>query len=134
MALNAKLELRQSQSLVMTPQLQQAIKLLQFSHVELASFIEQELEKNPLLSRDERDDTSLLDPAVPTEPPAEPDAEASQAPLAAEETQELSLGTGAEDFAHTGEIDADLDSLYPEAGAASANDFIDSGLAAPASG
>ena len=130
MALNAKLELRQSQSLVMTPQLQQAIKLLQFSHVELASFIEQELEKNPLLSRDERDDTSLLDPAVPTDPPAEPDAEASQAPLAAEETPELSLGTGAEDFAHTGEIDADLDSLYPEAGAASANDFIDSGLAA----
>jgi RNA polymerase sigma-54 factor len=34
----------------MTPQLQQAIKLLQFSHLELAAFIQQELEKNPLLS------------------------------------------------------------------------------------
>ena len=38
------------QTLAMTPQLQQAIKLLQFSHLELAAFIQQELEKNPLLS------------------------------------------------------------------------------------
>ena len=42
-------ELRQSQSLVMTPQLQQAIKLLQLSHLELAEYVDQELEKNPLL-------------------------------------------------------------------------------------
>jgi len=44
-----RLELRQGQSLVMTPQLQQAIKLLQLSNVELAEFCESELEKNPLL-------------------------------------------------------------------------------------
>ena len=44
-----RLELRQSQTLVMTPQLQQAIKLLQFSHGELREFIESELEQNPLL-------------------------------------------------------------------------------------
>ena len=49
MALSAKLELRQSQSLVMTPQLQQAIKLLQLSNLELSEFVEKELEKNPLL-------------------------------------------------------------------------------------
>ncbi len=42
-------ELRQGQTLVMTPQLQQAIKLLQFSHGELMDYIETELEKNPLL-------------------------------------------------------------------------------------
>ena len=53
MALSPRLELRQGQALVMTPQLQQAIKLLQFSAVELAEFVEAELEKNPLLERTE---------------------------------------------------------------------------------
>jgi len=53
MALNVRLDLRQSQSLVMTPQLQQAIKLLQMSNLELSSFVEEELERNPLLQRDE---------------------------------------------------------------------------------
>lgn len=54
MALSAKLELRQSQSLVITPQLQQAIKLLQLSNLELEAYVERELEQNPLLERDER--------------------------------------------------------------------------------
>ena len=54
MAVTQRLELRQSQSLVMTPQLQQAIKLLQLSNMELAAYVEQELERNPLLERDER--------------------------------------------------------------------------------
>ncbi|KGF68201.1 RNA polymerase sigma54 factor [Hoeflea sp. BAL378] len=49
MALSAGLQLRQSQSLVMTPQLMQSIRLLQFSHIELTRFIEQEVERNPLL-------------------------------------------------------------------------------------
>ncbi len=49
MALSHRLELRQSQSLVMTPQLQQAIKLLQLSNLELNEFVEGELERNPLL-------------------------------------------------------------------------------------
>ena len=48
-----RLEMRQGQSLVMTPQLQQAIKLLQLSNVELAEYCESELEKNPLLERDD---------------------------------------------------------------------------------
>ncbi len=51
MALSAKMLLRQGQSLVMTPQLLQAIKLLQYSSVELAAFVEEELERNPLLER-----------------------------------------------------------------------------------
>src|ERR1700756_1753554 len=55
MALSQRLDLRQTQALVMTPQLQQAIKLLQMSNVELTSFIEQEIEQNPLLERDESD-------------------------------------------------------------------------------
>ena len=53
MVLAQRLEFRQSQSLVMTPQLQQAIKLLQLSNIELAEFVENELEQNPLLERDE---------------------------------------------------------------------------------
>lgn len=53
MAIGPRLELRQTQSLVMTPQLRQAIKLLQFSNMEVAAFIEEELERNPLLERDE---------------------------------------------------------------------------------
>lgn len=53
MALAPKLEFRQSQQLVMTPQLQQAIKLLQLSNLELAEFVEQQLEENPFLERNE---------------------------------------------------------------------------------
>src|SRR5215510_3763076 len=53
MALVQKLELRQGQQLVMTPQLQQAIRLLQLSNVELCSVVEAEVERNPLLERDE---------------------------------------------------------------------------------
>lgn len=55
MALVPRLDLRQVQSLVMTPQLQQAIKLLQMSSLELAQFVEQELERNPLLEREDID-------------------------------------------------------------------------------
>jgi RNA polymerase sigma-54 factor len=47
--------MRQGQSLVMTPQLQQAIKLLQLSNIELSAFVEEELERNPLLERDDRE-------------------------------------------------------------------------------
>ncbi len=54
MALSQRLELRQGQSLVMTPQLQQAIKLLPMSNIELQTFVDAELERNPLLERDER--------------------------------------------------------------------------------
>ena len=54
MALTPRLDLRQVQTLVMTPQLQQAIKLLQLSNLELAEFVEQELEQNPLLQREDQ--------------------------------------------------------------------------------
>jgi len=50
-----RLEVRQGQGLVITPQLQQAIKLLQLSNLELEAFVEAELERNPLLSRAEND-------------------------------------------------------------------------------
>jgi len=53
MALSQRLDLRQTQSLVMTPQLQQAIKLLQLSNMELSDYIDREIEQNPLLERDD---------------------------------------------------------------------------------
>ena len=54
-----RLDMRQGQSLAMTPQLQQAIKLLQLSNIELAEFVAEEIERNPLLERG--------DNAAPTE-------------------------------------------------------------------
>jgi RNA polymerase sigma-54 factor len=69
MALGPRLELRQTQTLVMTPQLRQAIKLLQYSNIEVASFIEEELERNPLLERDERADLPDTERAAPDQLP-----------------------------------------------------------------
>ena len=59
MALAHRLQLRQGQSLVMTPQLQQAIKLLQLSNVELQEYVETEIERNPLLTRAEGEGPAL---------------------------------------------------------------------------
>ena len=53
MALNLKLQMRLSQQLIMTPQLQQAIKLLQLSRTELEELIEQALIENPVLEEGE---------------------------------------------------------------------------------
>jgi RNA polymerase sigma-54 factor len=75
MALSAKLALRQSQNLVLTPQLLQAIKLLQMPNLELTQFIENELAANPLLERaEERDEASSEGPEATgfAEAPAEP--------------------------------------------------------------
>jgi RNA polymerase sigma-54 factor len=67
MALSTRLMLRQGQSLVMTPQLLQAIKLLQYSNMELSAYVEQELERNPLLERTE--ETGDHEPAsAPADP------------------------------------------------------------------
>ena len=53
MGFSQRLELRQSQALVMTPQLQQAIKMLQLSNLELTDFVDAEIQQNPLLERRE---------------------------------------------------------------------------------
>jgi len=70
-ALSPRLELRQGQGLVITPQLQQAIKLLQLSSVELETYVEGELERNPLLQRDELDSDGETDGPAATEPQVE---------------------------------------------------------------
>jgi RNA polymerase sigma-54 factor len=69
----------------MTPQLQQAIKLLQFSHLELAAFIQQELEKNPLLQETQADDGPTIDEGPVLDTPVDTaDALAAAAPALAE--------------------------------------------------
>jgi RNA polymerase sigma-54 factor len=61
MSISAKLMMRQGQTLVMTPQLLQAIKLLQFSNMELSAFLHEELERNPLLETQDGDDAPARD-------------------------------------------------------------------------
>ncbi|MET0238795.1 MAG: RNA polymerase factor sigma-54 [Sphingobium sp.] len=73
MAIGPRLDLRQSQSLVMTPQLQQAIKLLALSNLELESFVGEELESNPLLEIAARDDGGPADPPAPDTPAPDSD-------------------------------------------------------------
>jgi RNA polymerase sigma-54 factor len=74
LALGARLELRQGQGLVITPQLQQAIKLLQLSNVELEAYVEGELERNPLLAREDPEPEG----EAHAEAPAAADAEAPE--------------------------------------------------------
>ena len=99
MALTQRLELKQGQSLVMTPQLQQAIKLLQLSNLELGEYVEGELERNPLLERDEAE-------------PASPEA-ASDSGEAPGETS-LSETLAREDFGTAADLDAGSDDLYTD--------------------
>jgi RNA polymerase sigma-54 factor len=99
MALAQRLEMRQGQSLVMTPQLQQAIKLLQLSNLELAAYVEQELEKNPLLERDEREQTPV---------------EERNADIIAPENEALDAGLTREDFSKSQDMDAGHEDLHGE--------------------
>ena len=59
MQFNQRLNIKHSQSIVMTPELRQAIKLLQFSNLELSNYIEEEIEKNPFLERKNNNDISM---------------------------------------------------------------------------
>src|SRR5580693_7321307 len=93
-----RLEIRQGQSLVMTPQLQQAIKLLQLSNIELAEYCEQELERNPILDRDDS-------------APASAEGEAVREIVTANERADEALSR--EDFSKTADMDqAARDNMY----------------------
>jgi RNA polymerase sigma-54 factor len=81
MALGPRLDLRQSQSLVMTPQLQQAIRLLALSNLEIEGFIAEELEKNPLLDSGGGDDEAHAEAAEPEVQLRDSEEPAGEAPL-----------------------------------------------------
>ena len=100
MALSQRLELKQGQSLVMTPQLQQAIKLLQLSNLELGEYVEGELERNPLLERDEAE-------------PGPSDGEASDGGDALGDAP-LSETLAREDFSTAADLDAGSDDMYTD--------------------
>jgi len=65
MALSPRLEVRQSQSLTLTPQLMQSIRLLQLNHLELNAFVDAELLRNPLLEREDGTDVAEATEPVP---------------------------------------------------------------------
>lgn len=105
MALGPRLDLRQAQTLVMTPQLRQAIQLLQFTNTEVNQFIEDELLKNPLIERaePEPDPIHAAGPetvaAAPPDPPdgrAEAEAAAPETPLDADFSNVYDFGTAAD--------------------------------------
>ncbi len=79
MVLAPRLDLRQAQTLVMTPQLQQAIKLLQLSNLELTAYVEQELERNPLLEREDGEADARISDAESQN--ASPERERTEEPL-----------------------------------------------------
>lgn len=109
MALSASLQLRQSQSLVMTPQLMQSIRLLQFSHAELTHFIEQEVERNPLLEfmGTEAAPRSVEGPSSGASALAD-GADAFQAPMPGERTVSQASQT------LTREIDQRYENVFPD--------------------
>lgn len=61
MALTTRLNLRQSQTMTMTPQLLQSIKLLQLTQLELEQFVDQQVESNPLIERVSAADENFSD-------------------------------------------------------------------------
>src|SRR5204862_1167379 len=94
MAMEARLSLRQSQRVVMTPLLQQAIQLLQLSTLELQEVVQKELLENPLLEEVQPETSDAPDGQasadVPTAPPAEPlSSEAAPAPTSERQTDDL---------------------------------------------
>ena len=108
MALSARLEMRQGQQLVMTPQLQQAIRLLQLSNLELSAFVEQEVERNPLLERDENGDLPAPR-TIDTEADSTPDG--SIAAVGEYDTLDLSKP----DSDASSALDTAHENLYPDA-------------------
>jgi RNA polymerase sigma-54 factor len=98
MALGQKLQLRQSQSLVMTPQLLQSIRLLQLPYAELERFVEEEIERNPLLERSEIGDDAVTPERNEETPQATGPTEADWCSNALGDSDEISerLGTSLE--------------------------------------
>lgn len=138
MSLAPRLDLRQSQQLVMTPQLQQAIRLLALSNLEIEGFIAEEIEKNPLLDTGDRDDSEPVRDTDPGDGAADGDAfdfdgpapsDASELIERGDATGETSLDVdfGAETFHHDSAADSPggLDGSLGMGGTVSGSGFED---------
>ena len=120
MSLAPKLEFRQTQSLVMTPQLMQAIKLLQLSNLDLVAFVETELERNPLLEREE-------EPPAPPSPDQEREAADSAGDDAdgagdREPPEPAGMDAATSGPERTADVDVSLSELFPDDSGAGAID------------
>jgi RNA polymerase sigma-54 factor len=113
MALSQRLELRQSQALVMTPQLMQAIKLLQLSNLDLAAYVDNELERNPLLEQAAESEAESRRAADRGEPAPEPTPDWPERPV------DVAAGV-ADDGRDPGESEGGADDAGPGQQAAAA--------------
>jgi RNA polymerase sigma-54 factor len=114
MSLAPRLDLRQSQSLVMTPQLQQAIRLLALSNLEVEGFIAEEIEKNPLLESSAPEEDGPVAERDAPEPARDEPASADELLMGGAGAGEASLDVDftAETFHH----DSASDSQYEGSG------------------
>jgi len=108
MAIAPRLEFRQAQSLIMTPQLQQAIKLLQLTSMDLMAYVDQELERNPLLESADADG----DRASATEPTPEPAPESRDSAEALADDGDIAN--------RANDADADFENVWENDGEAAA--------------
>ncbi len=121
--LRQKLDIRQSQALVMTPQLQQAIRLLQMSNLELLAYVEQQLEENPLLVRAEEsaeEGVAAAEDAASAESSARTVEEASSADAETDAANDLAAMSE-----RLAELDVASDDLFADA---TPTDLAGSGL------
>lgn len=134
MALGPRLDLRQKQSLVMTPQLQQAIKLLQMSNIELMDYVTDELDRNPVLERGDDANSDSHDAAGQAEDWREDtfddkfDGAASQTASDAD-VAVLSEAAHLPDT-HDAPLDTDFENVYTGDSGSDALPVTDTGLAA----
>jgi len=126
MAINTKLELRQSHTLVMTPQLQQAIKLLQLSNMELTTFVEAELERNPLLEHDDADEPNGAADNAPSPAVKEESGSAENGDASGESDDWVDLETG-NGTSQTADLDAEPQDMFPDSDSFSPGALKDSG-------
>ncbi len=130
-SIGPRLELRQGQSLVMTPQLRQAIKLLQYTNQEVVAFVEEELERNPLLERTEPDDLpperAALDQRPETRPNGVDSADYARADTLPEPAAAPLDAEHAESYDPGGPSDG-VTLFHDRRGAGHGFDAIDSGI------
>ena len=115
MALSPRLEMRQSQGLVMTPQLVQSIKLLQLSNIELSAYVEAELERNPLIERLEGEEPSILEKRGDPDERSGPLVDTSETlPNADQPTDWMldNLETSASEISD--KLDSSLENVFPD--------------------
>jgi RNA polymerase sigma-54 factor len=124
MALSPRIEVRQSQSLTLTPQLMQSIRLLQLSHLELNAFVEAELLRNPLLEQEDGA-ADIPDIVAPLDQPVELSAYEDTVDHGERDQSADSIASG---------LDTDVENVFPEQSGQDAPGMLPANWAAGGSG